>query len=92
MRMMLRLQIDATRGSEGGKSGATLKAIAAFIEKHKPEAVYFTNYDGERTGFFVFDMKDAHEMPVVCEPFLDLGARVQLAPCIVPGDFAAAGL
>ena len=96
MRVMLRLQIDAIRGSEGIKSGATQKAIAAFVEKHKPEAVYFTNTDGERSGFFVFDMKDAHEMPIVCEPLFDIGARVQISPCMTPDDlqkaFAAIGV
>jgi hypothetical protein len=96
MRMMLRLHIDAIKGSEALKSGATQRAIAGFIEKFKPEATYFTEVNGERSGFFVFDMKDSHQIPEVAEAFFDLGGRVHLSPCMTPDDLqkglAAAGL
>ena len=58
MRMMLRLHIDATRGTAALKSGALQKAIGAFSQKFKPESTYFGLESGQRTGFFIFDMKN----------------------------------
>ena len=86
MRMMLRIQIDAIKGSDGLKSGASQKAVASFIEKFKPEATYFTEVDGERAGFFVFEMDGSHQGAEISEPFFDLGCRVHLAPCMTPDD------
>ena len=53
MRMMLRLHIDATRGTAALRSGALQKAIGAFSQKFKPEATYFGLESGQRTGFFI---------------------------------------
>ena len=78
------------------KSGAAQKAIGDFIEKFKPEATYFTEVNGERASFFVFDMKGSDQMPAIAEPFFDMGFQVHLAPCMTPDDLpgalAAAGL
>jgi hypothetical protein len=96
MRTMLRVHIDATKGSEATKSGAMQKAIAGFSEKFKPEATYFTEVNGERSGFFVFDMKGSHQMPEIAEAFFDIGSQVHITPCMTPDDLqkglAAAGL
>ncbi len=96
MRMLLRTHLDAREGSEAIKSGALQKAIEAFVEKFTPEAVYFTVENGTRSGLYVFDLKDSHQMPQVGEPFFDLGCKVTLTPCMTPADlqagWAAAGL
>jgi hypothetical protein len=96
MRTMLRVHVDATKGSEALKSGAMQKAIAGFSEKFKPEASYFTEVNGERSGFFVFDMKGSHQMPEIAEAFFDIGSQVHITPCMTPDDLqkglAAAGL
>jgi hypothetical protein len=86
MRMMLRLHIDATNGSAAVKSGTLQKAIGAFIEKFKPEATYFGLESGQRTGFFVFDMKDSNQCPDIAEAFFDTGADIHLSPCMTPDD------
>jgi hypothetical protein len=96
MRMMLRIHVDAAKGGEGLKSGAMQKAIGGFSEKFKPEASYFTEVNGERSGFFVFDMQGSHQMPEIAEAFFDIGCQVHFAPCMTPDDLqrglAAAGL
>jgi hypothetical protein len=86
MRMMLRIHIDATHGSAALKSGALQKAIGAFTEKFKPEATYFGLESGQRTGFFVFDMKDSNQCPDIAEAFFDTGADIHLSPCMTPDD------
>jgi hypothetical protein len=90
MRMMLRTQIDALQGGKAIRSGEMMKAFTAFVEKYKPEAVFFTNFDGMRTGISVFEMKSPHEMPLIAEPLFDLGYSVQFAPCMTPADFEKA--
>ena len=96
MKMMLRVIIDATKGSEAIKSGAWQKAIGGLIEKIKPEAIYFASENGKRAGYIVFDMKSANQQVEVAEPLFDLGAEIYLAPCMSPEDlqagFAAAGV
>ena len=89
MRMMLRIHIDATDGSAALKSGALQKAIGAFSEKFKPEAVYFGLVSGQRTGFFVFDMKDSNQCPQIAEAFFDAGCDIHLSPCMTPDDLRA---
>ena len=86
MRMMLRLRIDATKGSAALKSGALQKAMTAFAEKFKPEATYFTVDRGMRSGFYVFDMTDSKQMPDAAEALFDLGSEVELTPCMTPDD------
>lgn len=96
MRTMLRIHVDAAKGTEALKSGAMQAANRKFIEKFKPEAVYFTVDDGMRSALFVFDMQASHQMPEVCEDFLFLGCKVSLLPCMTPEDlhagFTAVGL
>jgi hypothetical protein len=95
MRMMLRMVIDASDGSDAIKSGALQNAIGDLIEKLKPEAVYFATEDGMRAGYVFFDMKSANQQVEIAEPLFDLGAEIYLAPCMTPEDlqagFAAAG-
>jgi len=81
MRMMLRMRVDTAIGNAAIKSGALAKSIGAFIEKAKPEAVYFTVDNGQRAGYFVFDMTQSSTMPSLFEDaFMTLGAEVQLTP------------
>jgi hypothetical protein len=57
------------------------KAIENYIAKVKPEAVYFTEMDGDRTVLFVVDLASVDMMPVVAEPlFLGVGAKVEFHP------------
>ncbi len=96
MRTMLRINIDALKGSEALKSGAMQKAIMGFIAKYKPEATYFMALDGLRSGFFVFDMESSKQMPEISEAFFDIGCKAILTPCMTPEDlqagFTAVGL
>lgn len=56
-------------------------------ERWKPEAMYFTTFDGQRTAFMIFDMPDPSDIPPFAEPFfMELDAEVQLAPVMNPSD------
>ena len=92
MRMMLRVRMNTAKANEAAKSGTLPKVMGAFMEKAKPEAAYFTLDNGERTGFFVFDMKNFSQMPPLAEElFMELGADLQLTP-VMNADEMRAGL
>ena len=92
MRFLLKVNIPVESGNaaaKAGKLGATIQSILADL---KPEAAYFTDNDGQRTGFIVFDMQDAAQIPAVAEPwFLAFNASIEIHAVMVPDDLARAG-
>jgi hypothetical protein len=73
-----------------GTAGETIQRILADI---KPEAVYFTNYDGQRGAVLIVDVSDASKIPAIAEPFfLSFNADVQAHIVMSPDDLAKAGL
>ena len=73
-----------------GTAGAKLKKI---MDAAKPEAAYFTELCGKRTGIFVVDLKDVSQIPSLAEPwFLTFEADVQFHPTMKPADLERAGL
>jgi hypothetical protein len=92
MRFLLKVNIPVECGNaaaKAGKLGATIQSILADL---KPEAAYFTDNDGQRTGFIFLDMLDAAQIPAIAEPwFLAFNAAVEIHPVMVPDDLARAG-
>ncbi len=75
--------------AKAGKLGTTIQSILAEL---KPEAAYFTDNNGQRTGFIVYDGKDASPIPAIAEPwFLAFNASLEIHPVMVPADLAKAG-
>jgi hypothetical protein len=91
MRMMLKVNLETDSANElarQGKLGSTIQSILADI---KPEAAYFADDEGERTGFIFFDLPDSSGIPGVAEPwFLALNARVSFRPVMNPEDLGKA--
>jgi hypothetical protein len=74
MRFLLKVNIPV----EAVKLGATIQSILADL---KPEAVYFTDNNGQRTGFIFLDMQNAAQIPAIAEPwFLAFNASVEIHP------------
>lgn len=92
MRFLVKVNIPVESGNaaaKAGKLGATIQSILADV---KAEAAYFTDNDGERTGFIFLDLQDASQIPAVAEPwFLAFNARIELHPVMLPEDLAKAG-
>ena len=73
-----------------GTAGAKLKKI---MDALKPEAAYFTEICGKRTGIFIVNLSDASQIPSLAEPwFLTFEADVQFHPTMTPADLERAGL
>ena len=92
MRFLLKVNIPVEAGNgaaKAGKLGATIEEILADL---KPEAVYFTDDNGQRTGFIFLEMQDASQIPAVAEPrFLAFNAGIEIHPVMIPEDLARAG-
>jgi hypothetical protein len=92
MRFLIKVSIPVEAGNaaaKAGKLGATIQSILADL---KPEAVYFTDDNGQRTGFLFIEMQDASQIPAIAEPwFLAFNASVEIHPVMVPDDLAKAG-
>ena len=83
MRMMLQATIDTEAGNQTLRTGSMPKVIEQVVEQLKPEAVYFTPKDGQRSMIAVFDMTDSSLLPVISEPLFQTGrAQVTISPCM----------
>jgi hypothetical protein len=92
MRFLLKVSIPVEAGNEVAKAGRLGKTIHSILEELKPEAAYFTDADGKRTGFIFLEIEKASQIPSVAEPwFLALNASVELHPVMTPDDLATAG-
>ena len=73
-----------------GTAGATLNRI---IEDSKPESVYFTELDGNRTAILVINLERASQIPAFAEPwFLSFNGNCQFRTVMTPEDLAQAEL
>ncbi|MGH3342470.1 MAG: hypothetical protein ACRDPK_06210 [Carbonactinosporaceae bacterium] len=73
--------MDTDKANAAIRNGTMPKVLEAVIERLNPEAMYFTPSEGERSAFFVFDMKEPSQMPSIAEPlFQEFGAKITLQP------------
>jgi hypothetical protein len=91
MRMMMKVSIPVEAGNAAALSnslGATIQKILADL---KPEAAYFAEDNGERTGFIFFNMDKSSDLPAIAEPwFLAFNARLTVRPAMTPQDLEEA--
>jgi hypothetical protein len=89
--MMLKASIPNEAGNAAIRDGSIGKKIQSILADLKPEAAYFTDFDGKRTGYIFFEMNDPSEIPAVAEPwFLAFNAAVEFKPVMNPDDLAKA--
>jgi hypothetical protein len=92
MRFLVKVSIPVEAGNAAAKAGKLGETIQSILAEMKPEAVYFTDDSGQRTGFIVLDMQDASQIPAIAEPwYLAFNASIEIHPVMVPEDLAKAG-
>ncbi len=91
MRVMLKAAMCTAKANAAVRNGTLGKTIQAILGDIKPEASYFTDSDGKRTGYIICDLADASQIPAIAEPwFLAFDAHVEIHIVMVPEDLAKA--
>jgi hypothetical protein len=93
MRMIIHVKIPPEEFNAAVRDGSVEKKIERILKETKPEAVYFTEYEGQRGAVMIADVKNASQIPVLAEPwFLLFNADVEFHIAMTPEDLGRAGL
>ena len=92
MRCLLKVSIPTAIGNERIVDGSLGKTIESILNDINPEAAYFCEEHGARTGIIVCNVKDESEIPAIAEPwFLAFDAQVEFHPAMTLADLKKAG-
>jgi hypothetical protein len=93
MKMLVHAKFPHEPFNTAVRNGTVGKTLTQILEEMKPEAVYFTNYDGKRGVIMIVDVADPSRVPVLAEPlFLCFNADVEFHVVMSPDDLRKAGL
>jgi len=93
MRMILNVSLPHEPFNTAVRNGSAGATIGKILEAIKPEAVYFTEYDGRRTALLIVNVNQASDVPSLAEPwFLKFQADCRLQIVMSPEDLQKAGL
>jgi hypothetical protein len=92
MRFLVKVNIPVEAGNVAAKAGKLGTIIQSILADLKPEAVYFTDDNGQRAAFLFVEMQDASLIPAIAEPWLlAFNASIEIHPVMIPDDLAKAG-
>jgi hypothetical protein len=93
MRMLMHVKLPHQEFNAALRDGSVGKKLEAILAASKPEAVYFTEYEGRRSAIMIVDMEDSSRVPAFAEPwFLAFNAEVSFHVAMTPDDLGRAGL
>jgi hypothetical protein len=91
MRFMITCRIPMEKGNESAKAASLHSTIRSIMEELKPEAAYFSEIEGARSGYIVVNMDDASQIASIAETlFLGLGATIQVHRVMIPEELGQA--
>ena len=92
MRVLLKVTIPTETGNARIADGSLPRTIESILAEQKPEAAYFIEENGRRTGIVVLQLTDISQLPAIFEPYsLAFGATVEVHPAMTIDDLKKAG-
>jgi hypothetical protein len=93
MRMLLHVKFSTDTFNASVRDGSVGSKMQRILDDLKPEAVYFTEYEGRRGVMLVVNVEDPSRVPTFAEPwFLQFNAECSFHIVMSPQDLAKAGL
>jgi len=93
MRMLMNVKIPHQPFNAAVKDGTVGAKLNRILEAIKPEAVYFTEQNGQRGAVLIVDLPDASKIPVLAEPwFLTFQTDVEFRIAMTPDDLKRSGI
>jgi hypothetical protein len=93
MRILMHIKIPHEEFNDAVREGSAGNKVQEILEDANPEAVYFTEYDGQRGAIMVVDITDSSQIPKYAEPwFLNFDADVEFHVAMTPEELGRAGL
>ena len=93
MRALIQVKIPNEPFNSAVRKGTAGDTIKRILDEIKPEAVYFTEYNGQRGAILIVDVADPSRVPAIAEPFfLSFNAQVEFHIVMSPDDLGRAGL
>ncbi len=91
--MLLNVKIPHQPFNAAVKDGTAGPKLKRILEALKPEAVYFTEHNGQRGAVLVVDLPEPSKVPALAEPwFLAFQADVEFRIAMTPEDLDKAAL
>ena len=93
MRFLIRVSMPHEPFNSYVKDGSAGAKMGKVMNELKPEAAYFMDMDGLRTGILIVNMDNTSQIPAIAEPwFLLFDADVEIHPVMLPDDLMKADL
>ena len=93
MKMLMQVRIPHQEFNTAVRDGTAGEKLNRILEETKPQAVYFTEFHGQRGAIMIVDLEDPSKVPAFAEPwFLTFNADVEFHAVMSPDDLKRAGL
>ena len=93
MRMLVHAKLPHEPFNTAVRNGTAGKTLSQIMDEIKPEAVYFTEYDGQRGAIMIVDVAEPSRVPSISEPFfLAFNANVEFHIVMSRDEIARSGL
>lgn len=93
MRMLMHVKLPHDEFNDAVEEGSAQETIEHILEDAKPDACYFTEYEGQRGAILIVHVDEPKDIPRFSEPwFLSFNADVEFHVAMTPEDLGNAGL
>jgi hypothetical protein len=93
MKMLVNVTCPVEPFNSMVRNGTAGETMGRIIESTKPESIYFTEFDGNRSVVMVVEVTDASAIPSIAEPwYLNFEAECEFRIAMTPEDLMGADL